>query len=156
MHLPFLRKWLGDEAVGIIDLPLPYSEPHVGPIRAAFPEADIRPFDPRAQRIRALREYADMRAENYSQARVEAIDACKPCLLLLNAEVELAETEADRITLFTGAIDDLNKLEQIAKDRAKSPRATLFSTLQIRTRRLGVEIELERAKANQAREAQKV
>ena len=67
------------------------------------------------ERIAALREYADMAAELYSKARVEAIDAYKPRLLLLNAEVELAATEADRITLFKGAIDDLNKLEEFFK-----------------------------------------
>jgi hypothetical protein len=43
-HLPFPRKWLGDEPIELIDLPYPYSEPHVGPIRVAFPEATLHPF----------------------------------------------------------------------------------------------------------------
>jgi hypothetical protein len=45
-YLPFPRKWLGDEPIGRIELPFPYSEPHSGPIRAAFPEADVEPFRP--------------------------------------------------------------------------------------------------------------
>ncbi len=47
-HLPFPRKWLGDESIESIILPFPYSEPHVGPIRAAFAEANIEPFRPEA------------------------------------------------------------------------------------------------------------
>ena len=45
-YLPFPRKWLGDEPIGYIILPFPYSEPHVGPVQAAFPEAKIEPFRP--------------------------------------------------------------------------------------------------------------
>ncbi len=45
-QLPFPRKWFGDEPIQSITLPFPYSQPHVGPIRAAFPEATIEPFRP--------------------------------------------------------------------------------------------------------------
>ena len=94
-----------------------------------------------------------MAAELYSKARVETTDAIEARLLLLKAEVEVAETEANRVTLLKGAIDDLNKLEQIAVKRI-GRRAGEFYLLQIKTARLGVEIALERAKGNQAQEAE--
>ena len=102
------------------------------------------------ERIAALRELAAMAAEKYSQARLEAKDAYKPRLLLLNAQVELAETQADRIALFKGAIDDLNKLEEFfkawwTKKTGKALSQPVLPVLQIRSQRLGVEIELERA-----------
>ena len=104
------------------------------------------------ERIATLRECADMAAELYSKGRLEFIDAIEARLLLLKAEVEVAEKEAERITLLEGTIDDLNKLVEFAW-KQKEHFGLKRQLLQIKTARLEVEVELERAKANQAQAA---
>jgi hypothetical protein len=74
-------------------------------------------------------------------------------LLLLNAELDAAEKESSRITLYKGIVDVLKEGEKYAEDVVRTGGGTQARILKVKARRLEAEINLERAKAKEAQEA---
>jgi hypothetical protein len=78
--------------------------------------------------------------------RIEVGDTLEDRMALLEAELDAAVTESDRASLSRKAVDSLRGLEELAKARKEAARGTELNLHRIRARRLGVEIQLERAR----------
>jgi hypothetical protein len=105
------------------------------------------------ERIDALAERVDgltKLAEKMSGEFEELIEARR---LLLQAELEVARTEPERVSLYKKAIDALKDYEVWANARVQAKQAIEADVLLIQVRRLEVEIELERAKVEEAKKA---
>ena len=74
-------------------------------------------------------------------------------LLLLNAELDAAEKESSRITLYKSIVDVLKEGEKFAEDAVRTAGGTQVRILQVKARRLEAEINLERAKTMEPQEA---
>ena len=74
-------------------------------------------------------------------------------LLLLNAELDAAEKESSRITLYKSIVVVLKEGEKFAEDAERTAGGTQVRILKVKARRLEAEINLERAKAKKAQEA---
>jgi hypothetical protein len=105
----------------------------------------------RKERIAILKELVDTSLKLALAARVEVWEAMEDRMTLLKAELEAAEKESDRITLYTKAIDSLKQYEQVARARLESGRGTATAVLRIKATRLEVEIQSEQAKAREAK-----
>lgn len=77
-------------------------------------------------------------------------DLIEARLLLLQAELNVAEKGADRISLYKKAIDALKQYEEMANTRVQAGRTTKATVLKIKAQRLEVEIQLGQAKVNAA------
>jgi outer membrane protein TolC len=104
------------------------------------------------ERIATLKELVDVLTKLAQNGRVEIGEALEARLLLLNAELGAAEKGADCIALYKKAIDALKEYEELADARVKAGRGTVATGLNIKARRLEVEIQLEKAKAKEAKE----
>jgi hypothetical protein len=105
------------------------------------------------ERIAALREVADQISVMFRNGRAEFDEVFDSQLLLLDAQLELAEKESDRITLYRNMVDVLKNYEEVADGRVKSAQGTRAAALMIKARRLEAEIHLEQAKAKEATES---
>jgi hypothetical protein len=105
------------------------------------------------ERIATLKEMVDLTAARFQSVRASYEEVCEATLLLLKAEVDAAEKQADRITHYKNIVDLLKGYEQWADGRVKSAQAPASSVLKVKARRLEAEIDLERAKAKEAKEA---
>jgi outer membrane protein TolC len=74
-------------------------------------------------------------------------------LLVLKAELEIAEKQSDRIALYQNIVDELQQYEQWAAAQVQSGRGTPASLLKIKARRLEAEIRLEQAKVKETQES---
>lgn len=107
------------------------------------------------ERIVTLKEMADLisrlssRSVNGRASNEEVLEAR---LLVLKAELDAAEKESDRITIYKNIVDELKKYEKFADAQVKFARGTVATTLKFKARRLEAEIDLERAKAKEAKE----
>ncbi|MBN9119998.1 MAG: hypothetical protein J0I06_12685 [Planctomycetes bacterium] len=104
------------------------------------------------ERIATLRKASEVSLKLAQAARLEVWDAVEDRMSLLNAELEVAEKGSDRITLYTKAVDDLKAYEELAKARFEAGRGTELAVHKAKAKRLGVEIQLERAKIREAKE----
>ncbi|MBN9523366.1 hypothetical protein J0H58_33445 [bacterium] len=98
------------------------------------------------ERIATLRRVADAATRMAQNGRLEVWEAVEDRMTLLRAEAEAAEKEADRVPLYTKALDSLAGFEALAKARFEAGRGSELSVLKVRAKRLEVEISLERAK----------
>ncbi len=105
------------------------------------------------ERIATLKQMADVTATLFRMARVSFDEVCEARVLVLKAELDAAEKESDRITLYKNLVGVLKEYETWADGRLKTARGTVASVLKIKARRLEVEINLERAKVKEAKEA---
>jgi hypothetical protein len=110
------------------------------------------------ERIATLKEMADAAAELYRSGHVGTSygEVLEARLLVFKAELDAAEKQSDRITLYKNIVDLLKKYEDFAKTRVRSPRSvqdTMSSFLKVKAMRLEAEINLEREKAKEAKEA---
>ncbi|VTR96256.1 sigma-70 family rna polymerase sigma factor : RNA polymerase sigma factor, sigma-70 family OS=Singulisphaera acidiphila (strain ATCC BAA-1392 / DSM 18658 / VKM B-2454 / MOB10) GN=Sinac_6419 PE=4 SV=1: Sigma70_r2: Sigma70_r4_2 [Gemmata massiliana] len=108
--------------------------------------------DLQKERIAALKELTDTTAALYKNARATYDEAIEARLLLLQAEVDVAEKPAERLALYQKCVDELKAYEEVAVARVQVGRGTNAAVLKIKARRLEVEIQLEQAKAKEARE----
>jgi uncharacterized protein YlaN (UPF0358 family) len=102
------------------------------------------------ERIAALEEMAVQLTNLFQNGRVEFDEVIDAQLLLLEAKLEVAEKESDRITLYKNMVDVLKQYEALAGGRAKNAQGTHAAALKIKARRLEAEIRLEQAKAKEA------
>jgi len=105
------------------------------------------------ERIATLTEMVDATTRMFQNGKVSLEEVCKARLLLLTAELDAAEKESDRITLYKNIVDELKKYEDFDAKMVEQARGSQVSVLKVRARRLEAEINLERAKAKEAKEA---
>jgi hypothetical protein len=99
------------------------------------------------ERIATLQDVVTLGTKLAQNGRLELGEVMEDRMTLLKAELEVAEKESDRITLYTKAIDSLKEYEKLAKARVEAARGTELAVLKIKARRLELEIQLERAKS---------
>jgi hypothetical protein len=104
------------------------------------------------ERIAILKEVVDEAVRNYQKARGSYEEVLKAQMLFLQAELDAAEKESERVTLFKRAVETLSQYEKSAQRDFQGGRATNAPILRIKARRLEVEIQLEQAKIKEAKE----
>lgn len=92
--------------------------------------------------LKALAEVADKLAVGARGSIEDALDAK---LLLLQAEVDAARTESDRVSLYTACVNALKEYEQLADARKQAALGSEATKLRVKARRLEVEIRLQQA-----------
>ncbi len=105
------------------------------------------------ERIATLKEAVESITDLYQNQRAPHEEVSEATLMLLKAELEVAEKVADRITLYKKIVDVLKRDEDIQEARRRGSRVTTYSVLKVKARRLEAEIDLERAKAKEAEAA---
>ncbi len=105
------------------------------------------------ERLATLEALVDATTRLYQQARVEYGEVIATMELLFKAQLEVAEKESDRITLYKKMVDMWKQSEELAKQRAEAARGTMVAVLRFKALRLEAEINLERAKAREAKES---
>ena len=103
------------------------------------------------ERIDALEAAVDIQNTLFIKARGPFRDVMEARLLLLQAQLDMAEKRADRIALYKKAIGTVQDLEKIAAAHVKRGTETEASVLQAKARRLEVEIQLEREMMKEAK-----
>jgi hypothetical protein len=96
---------------------------------------------------------AEELAELFKHQRVRYEEVYEARLLVLKAELDDAEKESDRITRYKNIVDELKTFERVAANRVKGGREISATVLKVKARRLEAEIDLERAKAKEAKKA---
>jgi hypothetical protein len=105
------------------------------------------------ERIATLKQMVDVDSRLEGRGIVPFDEVIEARLLLLNAELDAAEKESDRVTLYKNIVDELKKYETFAERRVKFAQVATVSVLKAKARRLEAEINWERAKAKEAQEA---
>ncbi len=103
------------------------------------------------ERIATLKEMAEGVADLFQHGNVSFEEVLEARLLLLKAQLDAAEKESDRIALYKNIVDELKKFETFADTKVKAARMSMPTLLKIKARRLEAEIDLERAKAKEAK-----
>ncbi len=104
------------------------------------------------ERLATLKELAEQMDTLFKHARVSFEETYEARVLLLEAELEIAAREPERIMLYKNFIDVLKGYEALAAERYRAARGTQAAVLKVKARRLAAEIELEREKMKEARE----
>jgi hypothetical protein len=105
------------------------------------------------ERIATLEDVVAQLTNLFQNGRVEFDEIINARLLLLEAKLDVAEKESDRIALYKNMVDVLKQYEALADGRVKFAQETHAVALKIKARRLEVEIQLEQAKAREAQES---
>ncbi|MDB5347257.1 MAG: hypothetical protein JWP89_5634 [Schlesneria sp.] len=98
----------------------------------------------RLEVLSALAEGAGLLAK---QGRVSIEEACEARLQFLRAQIEEADTDAQRIKFYENYIVAMQQFEEMAKVRKEGARGTEVTVLKAKASRLEAEIALERLKA---------
>jgi hypothetical protein len=98
------------------------------------------------ERIAVLESAAESSMRLVEIGRLEVSEAMEDRLALLQAQLDAAESRDERISLYQKTVDALKDCEEVAKAKKMAALGTEVSVLRIRARRLGVEIQLERAR----------
>lgn len=105
----------------------------------------------RQERIAALKAVVELGVKLTTVGHFEIRDVSEARMTLLNAELDAAEQESDRIALYKEALDSLKQYEALAKAAKEAAKATELDKLAIKARRLEVEIWLEQATTKTAK-----
>lgn len=101
----------------------------------------------RQERLTVLQDIAEMTFQLYQHARVsfsEVIEARREARI---AELELCETDVERVAIWERMLTETKELEQLTLVRKEAGRDTEASLLRAKADRLEVEIALEQAKS---------
>ncbi|MBI1323154.1 hypothetical protein GC170_08195 [bacterium] len=120
----------------------------------ALQEPPKREFEPSAEKVKelqkernaVLKSAAEVSMRLAQTARIEVSEAMVDNMALLEAELDAAETDSERLVLYKKTVDSLKELEALAKAQKEAARGTELSLLRIKAKRLEVEIRLERSK----------
>ena len=104
------------------------------------------------ERIATLKQMVDVNSRLREKRLASFEEVAEARLLLLNAELDAAEKESSRITLYKSIVDVLKEGEKFAEN-VVTTGGTPVRMLKVKARRLEAEINLERAKAKEALEA---
>jgi outer membrane protein TolC len=105
------------------------------------------------ERIATLKQMVDVNSRLEERGMVSLEEALEARVLLLNAELDAAEKESDRVTLYKKIVDVLKGYEKFAEERVKNAGGTPVPILKVKARRLEAEIHLEQEKAKEDKEA---
>jgi len=111
--------------------------------------ADVRKLQ--EERLATLRQARDLaeRQLDGGTGSFEAIERLDQSLV--DAELALATTPAQRAAALTSAVSSATKLEAVTKKRADAGLATTLETLEARAHRLSLEIKLGEVGADEGR-----
>ena len=101
------------------------------------------------QRAKVLRQSILLLRDQYAEGTVTAEQLVKTHVELAAADLELAETGADRLKALTDQRRMLAGLEEAAMARLRAQTATQSEVLTVRAARLKLDIEILREKAKQ-------
>lgn len=104
------------------------------------------------ERIATLKEVADHVNALFKSGHASFEEAAEARLLVLNAELDDAEKQSDRIAINEKIVDVMKKYEEVADSMVKVGKEMRSSFLKTKARRLEAEIRLERAKLKEAKE----
>lgn len=114
--------------------------------KARIAESAKKVKELRLERIAVLKKMNEQLATLYKHARVPADETLEAAQLLAEAELEIAETDKERVELYTKLIDVLKQGESIAEAQRQAGRGVEASVLKWKAKRLAAEIQLEQAK----------
>ncbi len=103
------------------------------------------------ERIAVLKDLVDLSTKLFYATRASYGEVLEAELQLLQAELDAAEKESERITIYKDFLDRMKKCQQAAEAQHQAGRATMLPILTFKARRLEAEINLERAKAKEAK-----
>src|SRR5262245_32085032 len=106
-------------------------------------------------RIAVLKDLTEVLEKLYTNARVEINEPLQARQLLLEAELEAAKTEAERLEIYKKFAVAMKQHEETADARRMAGRATTAEGLKAKAMRLEAEIRLEKEKAKAANGAGK-
>ena len=101
------------------------------------------------ERITELRAASEVSMKLAQNGRLEVSEALTDRIALLKAELELAGKPAERIELCRKAVDALKEYEALAQSLREAGRGTMLAVHRAKAKRLEVEIQLERLKADE-------
>jgi hypothetical protein len=101
----------------------------------------------RQERIAALKAVVEIGMHLETRGAVPVRNIAEARMDLLSAELEAAETEADRISLCKEALVPLKQYEALAQAAKEAARGTELDILAIKANRLQVEIWLKQAES---------
>ena len=104
------------------------------------------------ERIETLEKVVGRAIAQFQRATSSYQDVLEAQTQLLQARLDTAEKESERIELYTKAIELLKQTEKVAQAQIAAGRETEMAALKIKARRLDVEIKLEQAKIKEAKE----
>ncbi|MCE9564114.1 MAG: hypothetical protein K8U57_18885 [Planctomycetes bacterium] len=105
----------------------------------------------RKQRIDTLQTAADVSLKLAQSARLEISEAMETRIALHKAQLDAAEKPSDRLIIYKWVLESLQELEELAKARKVAARGTELAVLQVRAKRLEIEIALEQEKLKEAK-----
>ncbi|MDB5388078.1 MAG: hypothetical protein JWM11_3724 [Planctomycetaceae bacterium] len=129
------------------------SQDKVNSPRQAIEESTKKIGQFQTERIAILKNVVDISFKLAENSRIELSELLEARMSLLSAELESAKDESGRITLYKQALDTLKQYEELAKKQLEFSRGTELRLLQVKARRLEVEILLEQAKMRNAKES---
>src|SRR5579872_6016161 len=104
------------------------------------------------ERIETLKELVNHAATSYKNGVASYEEVLEARMMLLKAELDVAEKDSDRITLYKKGVDALKEYEDVANAKRRAGQGTAAAVLKIKAMRLEVEIALEQTKAKEAKE----
>jgi hypothetical protein len=106
------------------------------------------------ERIETLKKLVEQTAALFIKGIARSYEeALEAQMMLLQAELDAAEKESDRITACKNTINRLKQYEEVAAANVAAGRATTAAGLRIKARRLEAEIQLEQAEIKEAKES---
>lgn len=99
------------------------------------------------ERLATLRDVAAETTKEYTSGRVSFDRVYQALRMSLDAELELCDTDKERVTVLEKVVAQAREFEKAATQRAKAGLATTSDALMAKAGRLEAEIALERARA---------
>jgi membrane fusion protein (multidrug efflux system) len=116
------------------------------PVKEQVEESAKKVKELQKERVATLKELVDQAAAAFKSARASYDELLEARRLLLKAELDAAEKESERITIYKKTVDALKESEALANARVKAGRGSHATVLKIKAMRLEVELLLEQAK----------
>jgi hypothetical protein len=105
----------------------------------------------RKERIETLEKMIDQLAAQFRAQRVPYDDVLDGQRLLIEARLDAAETDEERVKVHEALVAVLKVRERYAEEQVKAAHETVANVLKARARRLEAEIHLEQAKMKLAK-----
>lgn len=118
------------------------------PSRATAAEAnDNRIKNLRQEKLTALQAVAEMIGIFHRNGRAPYTDLVEARVAARHAELELCETDAERVAVLEKMLTEAREFEQFHRAQKEAAQGTEVEVLKAKAARLDVEVALERAKA---------
>ncbi len=107
--------------------------------------------DLQQQRMATLKEIVEAFNAERQNGRGSFEDLIEAKVQLLNAELEVASSDAERVTICENIVKQFITLEEVAQASREGARGAYTAVLKAKAKRLEAEISLERAKGRGAK-----